>query len=269
MDLHRQALAICRKIQKPDWEAWSLESVGDVFHSQGDLMAAQRSYEEAIVIRKRVGDTSGRARTLNAFSGLLLDMGNFERARETAQEAIAIQTKLGENETLAATSLTLADILIETGHAEESARLAREAGAQFEKSRETGNQALAQGNLVRALLALGRNGEALEAATRARTLLRGAEQNQGVPAELACARADAAAGRAVKARGEVEAILRKAIRIGWVNFQLDARLALAEIDLHWVDAARGRSELRTLAREAGDKGFGLVAGKARHSASLP
>ena len=269
MDLHLQALAICRKIHKSDWEAWSLESVGDVFHSQGDLMAAQRSYEEAIVIRKRVEDTSGRARTLNAFSGLLLDMGNLKRARETAQEAIAIQTKLGEYETRAETSLTLADILIETGHAEEAARLAREASTQFEKSRETGNQALAQGNLVRALLALGRNGEALEAATRARTLLRGAEQNQGVPAELACARADAAAGRAVQARGEVEAILQKAIRIGWVNFQFDARLALAEIDLHSVDAARGRSELQTLAREAGDKGFGLVAGKARQSSSVP
>lgn len=263
MDLHRQALAICRKIGKADWEAWSLECVGDVFHSQGDLAAAQRTYEEAIAIRKKVQDASGRARTLNALSGLLFDMGHFESAREAAQEAMAIQSKLGENETRAETALSLADVLIETGRAEEAARLAREASAQFAKSRENTNQALAQGSLVRALLTLGRNAEAQEAATLARGLLRGAEQNEMLPAEIACARAEAATGRQDQARKAVEAILQKAMRIGWVNFQLDARLALAEIDLNSVDAARGRSELQTLAGDANAKGFGNVARKAR------
>ncbi len=263
MDLHRQALAICRKIGKQDWEAWSLECVGDVFHSQGDLPAAQRTYNEAIAIRKKVQDASGTARTLNALSGLLLDMGHFEAARAAAQEAMAIQSRLGENETRAETALSLADVLIETGHAEEAAGLAREASTQFEKSRETGNEALAQGNLVRALLALGRNGEAQEAATRTRRLLRGAEQNEGLPAEIACARADAVAGRANQARKEIEAILQKATRIGWVNFQLDARFAQAEIDLNSGDAVRGRTELQTLARDASAKGFGLIARKAR------
>ncbi len=263
MDLHQQALAICRKIDKPAWEAWSLESIGDVLHSRGDLAAAQRAYEEAIAIRKRVQDPSGRARTLNALSGLLFDMGHLEQAQEAAQEAMAIQVKLGENETRAATALSLADVLIESGRAEEAVPLVREASTQFEKSRETGNEALAQGSLVRALLALGRNGEAQQAATRARSLLRGAELNEGLPAEIACARADAASGRGAQARKEVEAILQKAVRIGWVNFQLDARLALAEIDLGSVDEARGRTELRALARDAGEKGFGRIAQRAR------
>ncbi len=263
MDLHQQALAICRKIDKPAWEAWSLESVGDVLHSRGDLAAAQRAYEEAMAIRKKVQDPSGRARTLNSLSGLLFDMGHLEQAQEAAQEAMAIQAKLGENETRAATALSLADVLIESGRAEEAVPLVREASTQFEKSRETGNEALAQGSLVRALLTLGRNGEAQQAATRARTLLRGAELNEGLPAEIACARADAASGRGAQARKEVEAILQKAVRIGWVNFQLDARLALAEIDLGSVDAARGRTELRALARDASAKGFGRIAQRAR------
>ena len=262
MDLHRQALAISRKIGKPGWEAWSLECVGDVLHSQGDLAAAQRTYEEAIAIRKRVQDASGRARTLNSFSSLLLDMGNFEGARAAAEEAMAIQSKLGENETRAASSLSLADVLIETGHPEEAARLAREASTQFEKSRETGNEALAQGNLILALLALGRTGEAQNAATRARSLLRGVEQNEGLPAEIACVRADAAAGRTEEARKEARAILEKAMRIGWVNYQLDARLTLAEIDLKSGNAARARADLQALARDARAKGFARVAQKA-------
>ena len=116
---------------------------------------------------------------------------------------------------------------------------------------------------MRALLILGRNGEAQEAATRARTLLRGTDLNEGLPAEIACARADAASGRGDQARKEVEAILQKAVRIGWVNFQLDARLALAEIDLNSVNAARGRTELQTLAGDASATGFGNVARKAR------
>jgi tetratricopeptide (TPR) repeat protein/TolB-like protein len=263
MDLHEQALAICRKIDKPAWEAWSLESIGDVLHSRGDLAAAQRAYEEAMAIREKVHDASGRAGTLNSLSGLLFDMGNLDKAQEAAREAMAIQSKLGENETRAATSLSLADVLMESGRAEEAVRLAREAGIQFQKSREAGNEALAQGTLVRALLTLGKNGEAQEAAIRARTLLRGTDLNEGLPAEIACARADAASGRGDQARKEVEAILRKAMRIGWVNFQLDARLALAEIDLNSVDAARGRTELQTLAGDASAKGFGNVARKAR------
>jgi tetratricopeptide (TPR) repeat protein len=190
-------------------------------------------------------------------------MGHLEQAQEAAQEAMAIQSKLGENETRAATALSLADVLIESGRAEEAVPLVREASTQFQKSRETGNEALAQGSLVRALLTLGRNGEAQQAATRARTLLRGAELNEGLAAESACARADAASGRGAEARKEVEAILQKAVRIGWVNFQFDARLALAEIDLGSVDAARGRTELRALARDADAKGFGRIAQRAR------
>ncbi len=263
MDLHQQALAICRKIDKPAWEAWSLESIGDVLHSRGDLAAAQRAYEEAMAIRKKVQNESGRAGILDSLSGLLFDMGHLDQAQEAAQEAMAIQAKLGENETRAATALSLADVLMESGRAEEAVRLAREASTQFEKSREAGNEALAQGTLVRALLTLGRNGEAQESATRARTLLRGTDLNEGLPAEIACARADAASGRGDQARREVEAILQKAVRIGWVNFQLDARLALAEIDLNSVDRARGRTELQALARDASAKGFERIAKRAR------
>ena len=98
MELHKQALAICRTIDKPAWEAWSLESVGDVLHSRGDLAAAQQAYEEAMAIRKKVQDPSGRARTLNSLSGLLFDMGYLDQAQEAAQEAMSIQAKLGENE---------------------------------------------------------------------------------------------------------------------------------------------------------------------------
>ncbi len=262
MDLHREALAICRKIGNPAWEAWSLECIGDVLHSQGDLAEARRTYENAIDIRNKVQDSSGRARTLNALAGLLLDMGNVDGSKQAAQEAMAIQTKLGEKETWAETALSLADVLIESGHAEEAARLAREASSQFEESRETINRALAQGSLVLALLAQGRNGEAQAVATQVRALLRGFQQNQGIPAEIACARADAATGHAEQARKEVEAILQKAVRIGWMNFQFEARLAVAEIDLNSGNAARGRTELQALARDAGAKGFARIEQKA-------
>ena len=263
MDLHRQALAISREIGKPNWEAWSLECIGDVLHSKGDLRSARRNYEDAIAINKRIRNESGRARTLNALSALLFDGGDLQQARNAAEEAMSIQAKLGESETRAETALSLADVMIASGRPEEAARLAREAGAQFEKDRVEGNEALAQGSLIQALLALGRTREAEDAAGRARTLLRGAQANETLPARIACTRADAAAGRVKQARREIEGILQKANRIGWVNFQFEARLTLARIDLDSGEAARGKMELQALARDAGASGFGHFMDEAR------
>ncbi len=269
MDLHRQALAISREIAKPTWEAWSLECIGDVSHSGGNLQSARESYEQALAIRIRLKDEAGRAGVLNELSSIFFDMGDVARARAAAQEAMAIATKLGDVDTRAQIALSVADALTASGQPEEAARLAREAGEHFREQREKGNSALAQGTLVRALLALGRRRDAKEISDQARPLLEDAQQNEVLPARLAFARADAAAGLAGPARKEIQQVLQKADRIGWVNFQLDARLALAQLDLDSGQAARGRAELASLARDATSSGFGRFAGEASRLLEAP
>ncbi len=262
MDLHRQALAISRAIGKPDWEAWSLECIGDVSHSAGNLQSSRESYEQALSIYVRLKDEGARARILNDLSGFFFDIGDVAQARADAQEAMAIETKLGDLDTRAQTALSLADALTASGQPEEAARLAREAGAHFQQQRENGNTALAQGTLVRALLALGRSRDAKDISDQARSLLEDTKVNEILPARLAFARADAAAGLVAPARKEMERVLQKADRIGWVNFQLDARLALAQLDLDSGQSARGRAELASLARDAKTSGFGRFASEA-------
>jgi hypothetical protein len=57
-------------------------------------------------------------------------------------------------------------------------------------------------------------------------------------------------------------IASKADRLGFVPYELEPRLVLAEIEVDLGDRANARSELEALRKEAAHRGFGLIALKA-------
>jgi hypothetical protein len=80
--------------------------------------------------------------------------------------------------------------------------------------------------------------------------------------ELVTAHLRAAQHRFDEARRTAQPALQKAVAIGCVRCQLEARLELGEIEMQAGNAERGRNQLHQLAGEAQGRGFNLIAEQA-------
>ena len=72
----------------------------------------------------------------------------------------------------------------------------------------------------------------------------------------------AALGKPAEARTALEATLAEAKENGFVRYQLEARLALGEIELKSANPTVGRTGLTALEKDADAKGFYLIARRA-------
>lgn len=73
-------------------------------------------------------------------------------------------------------------------------------------------------------------------------------------------------GEKSKALRSLEKAISEARKYGFANYQLEARLAIGEIELKAGQKAAGRIHLQALERDARAKGFGLIARKAAAAA---
>jgi hypothetical protein len=64
------------------------------------------------------------------------------------------------------------------------------------------------------------------------------------------------------AKRNLEAVLAKAARHGYLGYEFQSRLALGEIEMKSGKTTAGRARLQTLERDAKARGFLLVARKA-------
>ena len=72
----------------------------------------------------------------------------------------------------------------------------------------------------------------------------------------------AARGDVARSLKDLEEIVREAHNAKLIQFELEARLALAEIEMQSGQTVIGRAHLRALERDAKAKGFLLIARKA-------
>lgn len=79
---------------------------------------------------------------------------------------------------------------------------------------------------------------------------------------IAFARVRAALGKPAEARTILKATLAEAMKCGFVNYQLDARLALGEIEMKSGKTSAGHGRLAILEKDATARGFLLIARKA-------
>ena len=81
--------------------------------------------------------------------------------------------------------------------------------------------------------------------------------------EITSARVGAALGRSAEAVKTLEAALGEAEEKGFVGIHFEIRLALGETEIRSGDAGAGRVRLESVEKDAAERGFGLIARKAR------
>jgi len=248
-----ESLRLRREIGEKAGISQALNNLGGVLYHRGELAECRQVNEESLAIAREAGNKRHASHAQGGLVEVLVEQGDLAGARQHLQEILAQRLAAGEKESAAETRMTLARVAIEEGRAAEAESLARQAAEEFRKAKAPATEGLAHAVLARALLAQGKREPAVRAADRALALAR---QSRNRRVELSVA---IAAGHVRAATQSLETALGEATKRGFVPHQLEARLALGEIE---AKSAAGRARLEALEKDAAAKGFVLIARKA-------
>jgi tetratricopeptide (TPR) repeat protein len=208
------------------------------------------------------------AAALSNVANVVETEGDLAGARKNYEEALAMRKAIGEKGEMASSWVSLATLSIEEGHAPAAEQPAREAAEEFRNEKSDVDEAGALAAVARSLLKQGRVPDAESTIRRARILVeKSADIESRVPVLILAARIDAAAGKSAVAEQSLESLLAQATALGNVSLGFDVRLALGEIELKAGKDA-GRERLAALEKEATVRGFLLIAREARAGLDL-
>ncbi len=189
--------------------------------------------------------------------------GHGEKAREILEEALLASDSLADRTLASDCRVAQGRISLEEGQSSEAKRLAlhvlEEAGQSTIPIQETAAFAL----LAEASLDLGQENEVQAAMDRALEL---SQSIQDIPVRLdtqiAIARVATRLGDHRKARGLLDGALAVATNAGLYGYQLEADLALGQLDLAAGAVNEGQDRLERVFREASESGYISIARKA-------
>lgn len=261
-----ESLAIYQEIGHQDGIAMTKSNLGGVLLILGDRDGAKQLYAESLDICRRIGDRSKAAGNLAGLGSVMRAGGDVELAAKYDHEAVSEFEQIGDKSSAAEVEAELAALFVDQGQASEAEILARKAADEFRKEKSPRDEALASVVLARALLDQGRISDARPVAEYALSL---SQKYQHRDAELAAwvaaARVRAAAGTVNErenAHTQLRNVAADALKSGFVNYALEARLALGEIDANFGNVPSARRELEALRRDANQIGYSLVAQQA-------
>ncbi len=271
IQLDEQSLQLDRETGDAAQAAFAIDNIAAVHELQGNLAEAKQGFEQSLAIWQKSGDQRSAAYAMLSLGNVLLEQANFSDARKLYEQSLAIRNAAGDKISIARTQLVLADLsLEEKAHSpDEQEAVIRQALEVFQKQGNRGSEAAAWGTLARCLLAQGKLAAATGASQRARAL---AARNEGpvyrwenaiTAARIETAEKDAALSAAgIAARKELTAIIAKSHELGYQRIELDARLALAEIEMKAGQTTEGRAHLAAIEADAKAQGYNLIARKA-------
>ncbi len=194
---------------------------------------------------------------------MLRQQGKADEAEQAYRESLSLEEELGNKSDAAETRLALAELDCDSGKGTEAEQLSRAAVEAFRADAYTDEESLAQAILSRALLQQGKVDEARSAIAEA---VRLSQKSQDVlvriPVILDHAYVMAAGDNLGGADTTAQDALTQARNLGLFRLQLEASLALGEIQMHKKNHDVGRKRLVETEKTARSKGFELIAQRA-------
>jgi eukaryotic-like serine/threonine-protein kinase len=264
MKSYETTLTLSNEVGHRSSAALALSNMADTLAMEGKLTDAFRMSQQALTIWGEVGERGYSAETLVDLGRVLQQQAELDPARKNYLDALTTQEQLGLKGDVAATKLALAELNCDSGKAAEAESQAREALETFHAQAYTNAEISAQTVLSRSLL---QQGKINEASTALAAALRLAEKNRDVtlrmPLNLAHAYVLAAVTNFAAAESSARQVLGQARHLGFLQLQLEASLALGEIQMQRGHPDMGRKQLEETENTARARGFELIARKAR------
>jgi serine/threonine protein kinase/tetratricopeptide (TPR) repeat protein len=258
-----QALAIDLENGRKTPSGDKIVVLGDLLQHEGDLAGAAKSYQDGLGISREAGDKSTAALALFGLGNLALEGADFGNAGKYFDEALELRNGLGEKKNVDATRVALAGLAIEQGHANQAATSLRELRAGLRKAKRSEDETTITCLLARALLAQGKFANARQELDGISAL---ALNNQNIGTRLdftiVSARVLAALGSPLPAKNSLDNAIAEATKAGFLKYEFEARLALAETEMKAGLAAEPSARLVELETDAKARGFVLIAHKA-------
>jgi len=269
--LYDEALTLVRASGNAVQTAVIVFNKATVDELRGNLSAAKAGYEEALKQWQEHGDQTYAGYGFSSTGSLLLKEGDFVGARKALEQSLAMRTKAGDKVTIAESQMRLADLSLEEGRAPSEAETAiRQAIDEFQKEKARDDEAQALAILARTLFAEQKFDEAKRVAAQAVSLSE-KEKNVEIRMENAtvAARVQALNGapaaqfaaRATAARN-LASVISEARKRGYVEVELEARLAAGEIEMKAGHRRLAESRLLAVEKDARAHRFVLIAQKA-------
>jgi eukaryotic-like serine/threonine-protein kinase len=261
--MYEGSLAMAQQAENKANQEMALVNMGGLLCDLGDLPGCQKTLEAAASLGREVGEQNILAYAVVGLGDVLRQEGDLAGARKKYEESLATRNQLGEKEAAAQSHVALALVAIEEGKPEEAEHSARQAADEFHEQKAPADEAAAQTVLARALLARRQIANAKQAIDRALTLAQASHSRcVNLSARAVEARIRAEAGGAGDAIRDLKEVSAEARKIGFLDGDFQARLAIGEIELHSGQVNAGRTQLLALQQDAKAKGFALISQKA-------
>ena len=248
----------------------------------GDAAGARSKVEEATALLSQANDTSGLARAERELGLVLVAQGELDPARSHLERSLELSRQLGEKPSVGESQLAMAQLAVEEGRASDAEKEAQAAVEEFRRERASDEVVLADAILARALVDQGRTVDAQKAIEEARVLGQHSEvvrlplivsevdavvRVAGSTAASASSGASAGANTGLQAAVEassesMKSVIAEAKRRGLLNVELEARLALGEMDMKYGNRRSGLTRLAAVEKAASARGYGLIARQA-------
>jgi DNA-binding winged helix-turn-helix (wHTH) protein/tetratricopeptide (TPR) repeat protein len=240
-----------------------LAHLSDVLLLQGDLAGAAKLAEESLAVSRETKNKRGTARSLHSLANAVAERGDIASARKMYEEALATRNELGYKGMAAETRLQLAVLAIEEGNLASAETACRETKAEFQHLHQIEDEIVADAVLARTLVAMGKPSDAQKEIDAGKVLLaKSLDIETRFQLSIAASLVEAALGKHTVAENDLKTTLAAASKHKYVGYQLEARLALGEIEAGSGNLAAGQAGLTTVEKEAAAKGFLLIARKA-------
>jgi tetratricopeptide (TPR) repeat protein len=250
--------------------AQALAAIGDVLFEEGDLPGAYKMYQQSSTIQHEIGGKGYYASTLVQMGRVFRQQAEADKATRAYLDSLSVQEQLGNKSDAAETRLALAELDCDSGKGAEAEQLSRTAVEAFRADAYADQEIFAQSMLSRAFLQQGKVDEARPAIAEA---VRLSQKSQDVTVRIPVMLDHAnfmAAGKRIGEAGKVaQQALAQARKLGLFRLQLEASLALGQIEMQAKHPASARARLQALEKNARAKGFELIARKAANANSPP
>ena len=263
LKMYQEALAIRREVYDRRGSAFTLLNIGLLLKDHGHLTSAKTKLNEALTLCGEIGNKRLSADALSGLGLVLTAEGSLQEALKKYEDSLAIHREFGDKGGATRVRLYIGELALNQGRPAEAEVAAREASDLFHRQKAVSNEARAWEILSKSLLAQRKSSAAKEAIDRAAALVtKVGHRLVRLEVEITRARVRAALRQTAEARSSLKDALAQAKTAGFKGAELEAQLALGEVELKAGDISGGRTRLLALEQEAESRGFGLLAKKA-------
>jgi tetratricopeptide (TPR) repeat protein/tRNA A-37 threonylcarbamoyl transferase component Bud32/TolB-like protein len=262
LKMQQQALAAFNELGDRRGSSATLNNLGNLSLEMGNPDAAKKYFDQALTLAQEITYRGGQPYPMSGLGDVLVVGGDLAGARKQYEQALAVCEEIKDEDFAAQIHTALAFVALQERRFPDGEALARQSAAVFDKTNSTASSAWAHALLARNLLGAGNLAEARRAAVEAVTRSRqAAGETPRFEATLADSRVQAKSGEAAEARQQLESMLSTTRKHGYRLYELQARLALGEIEL-WSGSTAARPHLTALEKDARDQGAIFVANQA-------